>query len=84
MPRDTSTRDGSTDDVAAVLAAAAGPDANARKHVRRLGAIVTFALGPVLAAFASFGLGMGPLETGAILILVSVWLGPKLMGVTSL
>jgi len=70
MPRDTSTAAG----------VETFADAKSRQRLRLLGGIITFVIGPALAAFAAFGLGMGPLETIATLILVSVWLGPKLMG----
>lgn len=56
-------------------------DVKARRYLRHLGGVVTFVIGPALAAFAALGLGMGPLETIATLVLISVWLGPKLMGV---
>jgi len=70
MPRDTSST------------AAAKPfsDINPRLQLRHLGGVITFVVGPTVAAFAAFKLGMGPLETIATLVLISVWLGPKLMG----
>jgi hypothetical protein len=48
--------------------------------VRRVcGAAVTFLVGPAAMALAFFRLGMGPMEASAVLILLSGWLGPRLM-----
>lgn len=49
-------------------------------RLRRLcGFAVTFIVGPALVAYGVVGLQMGPVEAAAVLILVSFWLGPRLI-----
>ena len=47
--------------------------------LRSVGAALTVVIGPASAMFGLMVLGMGALETVALLVLVSGWLGPKLM-----
>lgn len=48
--------------------------------VRGCGIALTLIGGPAAMALAYFALGMGPLESGAVLALLSGWLGPRLIG----
>jgi hypothetical protein len=40
-----------------------------------------FIVGPGAGALAWWALGMGPVESGALVFLISGWLGPRLLGV---
>jgi hypothetical protein len=46
---------------------------------RNCGIALTLLGGPAGMAVAYFVLGMGTLESGAVLLLLSGWLGPRLM-----
>lgn len=54
-------------------------EARARRARKAIGMAVTFILGPAAMAFALIGLGMGPVEAAAVLILLSGWIGPRLI-----
>lgn len=72
MPRDTSRTE--------VVHQTAGA-ARRLRFLRAAGVAMTFGVGPLAALTAGLILTMGPLETVAVLLLISGWIGPKMMGV---
>ena len=46
---------------------------------RRAGAAVILIVGPAAALFGALALEMGAIEAAAVLVLISGWLGPKLL-----
>ncbi len=54
-------------------------EARARRVRMAIGVAVTFIVGPAAMAFALIGLRMGPFEAAAVLILLSGWIGPRLI-----
>jgi hypothetical protein len=61
---------------------AAHLSAHAASHdamCRGAGVALTFVVGPAAALGGAMILGMGVLESTAVLVLISGWLGPKLM-----
>lgn len=48
---------------------------------RAAGIATTFVVGPGAMALAVYGVGMGLIESAALLVLLSGWLGPRLMRV---
>lgn len=69
------------------LDAGAAPDrvslseSKLRPALRKIGMGVTIIGGPAAMALAVFGFNMGLVEGAAVLILLSGWLGPRLMRV---
>lgn len=53
---------------------------DAKGVARGCGIALTLLGGPMAMAFAHLVLGMGALESGAVLLLLSGWIGPKLIG----
>ncbi len=51
-----------------------------REIARSCGVGVTILLGPAAGVLAWLAFGMGPIEIGALVFLISGWLGPRLMG----